>query len=438
MIASDEVKPFTSKASAICGFPVKVTVDYASPPNAAQLEYPVKNVGAYLSRAAPTKQLTLFTLTPLLEALTGVAADAPGKAALKAGLKELHVLVVNGGAQLRFENGVLTVGSHLFGDGEGSSVGAKDMEDTLSWGLLLDEPVLGRRVPLPWVRVIKQIKTDEELPFQKRVSAIVGFDLKVSFLYDSPANASTMAYPVKDPARYLLRGAKDKQVTLNLLTNVEDALKNIASDALGKAALKASLKELHVLTVVGDAQYAFENGVYTVGSHIYGDGEGSSFGAADMTKHLLAGLMVDEPLTGKRLTLEEARAIAAIETNHLTPFRAGLQKLCGAPVKVTAVFTPFPDERGEAPKNALPSLARWARSTDLTISFLDRVTEALTDASEKSGAKAVCAAVKEVRIPLVMSGALLSFEGGVLTVGRDQNSGYDAGQIRKAVEAKVR
>jgi hypothetical protein len=289
-IKTEEVKPFEGKVKALCGQGVKVTVNYESPANAAKFDYPVKDAGAYLVRAAPDKQLTRNLLNTITSALTEVAADDLGKKALGANLKEIVVLAVVGGAQLTYKDGVLTVGNHIFGDGMGSSNGASEIQKTLEWGLTVDEARLGTKIPVPYARAIATIDADEMRPFKAKVESIVGVPVKVTPNYASPANAAQFDYPVKDPGRYLVRAVQYKQVTRNLLNQISDAVSGAAADEQGKAALRANLKEIVVLTVVGGAQLTFKDGVLTVGNHIFGDGEGSSSGASDIQKVLESGL----------------------------------------------------------------------------------------------------------------------------------------------------
>ena len=98
--------------------------------------------------------------------------------------------------------------------------------------------------------------------------ASVGSSLKVSVQYEAAGTPATDPYYVKDAGAYLVRGVADKQLTLNALRLVVEALTAVASDAAGKRALRAGLKEIRILAVVGDAQLTFKDGVLTYGSHL--------------------------------------------------------------------------------------------------------------------------------------------------------------------------
>jgi hypothetical protein len=439
-IRNEEVKPFAGKVKALCGAGVKVTVNYDSPANAAQFDYPVKDPGAYLVRAAPHKQLTLNGLNKITEALTEIAVDDLGKKALRASLKEIVVLAVVGGAQLTYKDGVLTAGSHIFGDGEGSSLLATEIQRVLEWGLMVDEPRTGTKVALPYLRAIEKIDADEMRPFKEKVSSVVGAPVKVTPNYASPANAAQFDYPVKDPGRYLVRAAAHKQVTLNLLNNVSEAVNGAAVDEIGKAALKANLKEIVILTVVGGAQLTFKDGVLTVGNHIFGDGEGSSSGAGDIQKVLEWGLMIDEPRLGRKVAAPHRRAIEKIEADQVAPFKEKVKSLVGPAVQVTVSYALPANATGssQAVKDPGAYLVRTAQHQRLKMRTLDIVMDALTALASGSNKAALQSKLKQIVIAAVHPDGVLSFQNGVLTVGAGEDSSYDATGIRKTVEAGLR
>jgi hypothetical protein len=433
----NDVKPFEASVRKICGPRVKVTVKLDAPPDANTRDYPVKDVGAFLSRAANSGDLTRNSLDMVTEALKATTSDALGKQALAEGLKEVVVYAAVGGGFLTFEDGVLTVGSHIFGDGEGSSIPASSIEKILVWGLGVDGPHVGHRIALQHRRAIENIEAREVTPFREKVKAIAGPSVKVTVRYDPPADAGARFYAVKDPGPYLVRaGLTERQLTIMTLNLILEALNAVAIDDSGKAALRAELKEIVVLAAVGEAELSLKGGVLTVGSHIFGDGQGSSNSASDIEKALSSGLLVSDPNdpSGTQVPVGQVQAMQKIETRHLAPFRAKAAALLGPTVMVTAKYSTAPGETAPV-KDPAKYLARLATSTDLTINMLDQVLAAV---KEQAGERQQ---VKSIVVYVVVGDSVATLSGGVLTVGghvgSDGNgSSLSQSQVAKALSAK--
>lgn len=408
-LEKNDVKPFAAKVKQACGPTVKATVKLAAPPDADSRPYAVKDVGAFLARAAASKDLTRNALDPVVEGLKAVTKDELGKTAVKQGLKEVVVYAAVGDGFITFENGVLTVASHIFGDGEGTSIPADLVEKTLVWGLEIDEPHVGHRVALQHRRAIETIEAKEIAPFKEKLKAFAP-KTTVTVRYDPLTDVEDPHYAVKDPGHYLVRaGLTEHQLTLFTLTLTLDALKAVASDDAGKAALASELKELVVLTTVGEGVLSVKDGVLTVGSHIFGDGLGSSIPSSAIEQALRNGLMVSDPDSGEKLPLGHLLAKQRIEAKHIAPFKKKVAEVLGPSVTVTAKYSPPPKD-DQPVKDAAKYLAQVADSTNFTINGLDQVVAAL---KAQEGRKQV----KSIVVYVLVGDSFATLSDGVLSVG---------------------
>lgn len=408
-LEKNDVKPFAAKVKQACGPTVKATVKLAAPPDADSRPYAVKDVGAFLARAASSKDLTRNALDPVVEGLKAVTKDELGKTAVKQGLKEVVVYAAVGDGFITFENGVLTVASHIFGDGEGTSIPADLVEKTLVWGLEIDEPHVGHRVALQHRRAIETIEAKEIAPFKEKVKALAP-KTTVTVRYDPLTEAEDKHYAVKDPGHFLVRaGLTEHQLTLFTLNLVVEALTAVGGDDLGKAALASELKELVVLTTVGEGVLSVKDGVLTVGSHVFGDGLGSSIPASAIEQALRNGLLVNDPDSGTKLSLGHALAKQRIEAKHIAPFRKKVAEVLGPSVTVTAKYSPPPKD-DQPVKDAAKYLAQVADSTNFSINGLDQVVAAL---KAQEGRKQV----KSIVVYVLVGDSFATLSDGVLSVG---------------------
>lgn len=443
-IESGEVVPFKKKVRAIVPG-VAVSVVYEASGTPATDPYYIKDAGAFLVRAAPDKQLTLNGFRLVLEALGTVASDAAGKKALRAGLKKIVVYAVVGSAQLSFKDGVLTFGSHIFGDGAGSSLGASDIQRALEKGLTVgDAPAGGAGtnagaggLALNHSRAIEKIEAEQTAPFRAKVLALVP-DAKVTVEYAPPADQDQRPYAIKDPAAYLVRTAGCTNLTINSFNMVMEALNDIASDDLGKRALRSQLKSVVVYAVVGDGFHSYKDGVLTVGSHIYGDGQGSSVPASTTRLDLEWGLKAQTALLGGSLALAHVRAIEQIEAKQIAPFRADVKSIVGPSVKVTANYAPAKPGARLSEKDPGKYMELTASGERVKYRCITQITDALKAVAGGSLGGALKSKLREIVIVPTQPDAQVSYRSGVLTVAYGEDSGYDAGQIQKELEAGLK
>lgn len=408
-LEKNDVKPFVAKVKQVCGPTVKATVKLAAPPDAESRPYAVKDVGAFLASAANSKDLTRNSLDQVVRALEAVTKDTYGKQAVAQGLKEVVVYAAVGDGFITFENGVLTVASHIFGDGEGTSIPADLVEKTLVWGLEIDEPHVGHRVALQHRRAIETIEAKEIAPFKEKLKAFAP-KTTVTVRYDPQTPAEDQYYAVKDPGPYLVRGGlTEHQLTLFTLNLILEALKSVASDEVGKAALASELKELVVLTTIGEGVLSVKDGVMTVGSHIFGDGLGSSIPSSSMEKALRDGLVVSDPDSGEKLSLGHVQAKQRIDAKHIAPFKKKVAEVLGPSVTVTAKYGPPPKDE-QPVKDAAKYLVQVADSTNFSINGLDQVVAAL---KAQPGSKQV----KSIVVYVLVGDSFATLSDGVLSVG---------------------
>lgn len=118
-IKEGEFKEFEAKAKQICGFAVKITMDWASLEN-----------NIYAPDIAERKGFTGYVGDFLLTALQTICADNMGKEAIKSGLKEIQIFPFAG--DLEFANNTLVVRNDLTGNG---AYGADQIQSKLESGL---------------------------------------------------------------------------------------------------------------------------------------------------------------------------------------------------------------------------------------------------------------------------------------------------------------
>ncbi len=118
-VKDTEFKMFEAKVKEICGFDVKLDFDWGAAEGNKELTWICEN-----------KKFNYYMWEPVTTALTTVCADAMGKDAIKAGLKEIKMIPATG--DLSFTNGVLTIHNDLTGNG---AYGADRIQETLEKGL---------------------------------------------------------------------------------------------------------------------------------------------------------------------------------------------------------------------------------------------------------------------------------------------------------------
>ncbi|MFO0672607.1 MAG: hypothetical protein U0235_23840 [Polyangiaceae bacterium] len=446
-IESGEITPFKKKVRAIVGSSLKVSVQYEAAGTPATDPYYVKDAGAYLVRGVADKQLTLNALRLVVEALTAVASDAAGKRALRAGLKEIRILAVVGDAQLTFKDGVLTYGSHLYGDGFGTSIGADGIQKLLEKSLSAGSGASGAApasgsgpstagLALNHSRAIEKLEAEQTAPFRAKVLAIVP-NAKVTVEYAPPADQDSRPYAIKDVPAYVVRTAGNTNLTLNSFNMIVEALNEVASDELGKRALREQLKSVVVYAVIGDGIHSFKDGVLTVGSHIYGDGAGTSIPASTTQKDLEWGLTSRTSLVAGTFPLAHVRAIERIEAEQVKPFREQVKSMVGPTVKVSANYAPPKSGNTFPEKEPGKYMVLAADGTRVKYRATTQLTDALNDV-DGSLKGALKTKLREIVIVPTQQSAQLSFQNGVLTLGYGENDSYGASEIRKALEAGLR
>jgi hypothetical protein len=108
-------------------------------------------------------------------------------------------------------------------------------------------------------KLIQSVMDGDFKTFQSEINQVCGKDVKLSFDWSLLENHTNTKYIVEE-----------KIYRSNMLDRILTALKNIASDDMGKAALKEGLKEIHMIPD-GKAP-TFEGGILTVRNGLAGEG----------------------------------------------------------------------------------------------------------------------------------------------------------------------
>jgi hypothetical protein len=106
-IKETEFKDFMSNLQAVCGFEVKVEVDW----NVIEAH----KDGVWIGER---KKCTEFLFGRVIEVFTKVCADAMGKDAVKDAVKGIHLIPSSGSPE--FKDGILTVRNDVVGNGSHS------------------------------------------------------------------------------------------------------------------------------------------------------------------------------------------------------------------------------------------------------------------------------------------------------------------------------
>ena len=292
-IQKNEVPAFEAKVKALAGPDVKVTLKFAYEAPEKADSYPIKDSGAYLARGVADHLLTKNMFDPVTDALKTVMADELGKRAIKDNLKQIVIYTVVSDARLSFADGLLSVGNHIYSDGEGSRNGAAEIAKMLEWTLKIDEPRVGSKVVLGHARAIEQMETEEVAPFRERVKATCKCSPKITMRYDAPSVDPGASQA--DPGMFLHRAVMlgHQSLTRSMLNPLNDGLAQAAADPVGAKVLADQLKEIVIYAIVQDAKLSFSDGVLTVGNYILGDGYGSAWSAKDFKKALLGKKQAD-------------------------------------------------------------------------------------------------------------------------------------------------
>jgi hypothetical protein len=267
---------------AIVGPNVKVRVEHTQAPGADKLPYFVKDEPKFVVKMAGANNLTLFTLDTVVDALKEVASDEPGKKALTQNLKEVLIYSVAGNAQYEYKDGTLMIATHVFGDGEGSSVDRAGAAELLNWGMTLDEPLVGGKMPLGYVRAVHQLESGEVTALREGIKKIVGAPVEVAASYAMPGSDKSPEAVMKW-GKTLARWG-DKKLKYSVSDQLLRALTDVAASP-SKAALQSRLKKVNVVVLTEEPMFALKDSVLTVGAS-----DNSGWDASGMRKDLEAAL----------------------------------------------------------------------------------------------------------------------------------------------------